>query len=40
VILPAAEKVASGDVIGLKLDPTRLNWLSPDSGEAFQPAAA
>ncbi|MEZ2128735.1 MULTISPECIES: ABC transporter ATP-binding protein [unclassified Sinorhizobium] len=40
VILPAAEKVASGDVIGLKLDPTRLSWLSPDSGKAYLADAA
>ncbi|MBB4226241.1 ABC transporter ATP-binding protein [Rhizobium mongolense] len=40
VILPAAEKVASGDVIGLKPDPARISWLAPDSGKAYLAAAA
>jgi multiple sugar transport system ATP-binding protein len=40
VILPAAEKVASGDVIGLKLDLVRICWLAPDSGKTYLPAAA
>jgi multiple sugar transport system ATP-binding protein len=40
VILPAAEKVTSGDVIGLKLDPARICWLAPDSGKTYLPAAA
>src|SRR5262249_9771417 len=40
VILPAGEKVASGDVIGLKLDPARVSWLSPDDGKAYLADAA
>jgi multiple sugar transport system ATP-binding protein len=40
VILPAAETVSSGDVIGLKLDPARISWLSPDSGRAYLADAA
>ena len=39
VILPPGEKVKAGDRIGLRPDPGRLTWLSPDTGIAFNAAA-
>ncbi|MCA1406008.1 ABC transporter ATP-binding protein [Ensifer sp. IC3342] len=40
VVLPSSETVRSGDVIGLKLDPNRITWLSPESGKSFPAATA
>ncbi|WP_039974822.1 ABC transporter ATP-binding protein, partial [Rhizobium sp. AP16] len=39
VILPPGEKVRAGDRIGLRPDPSRLTWLSPDTGVALNAAA-
>lgn len=38
VILPPGEVVKSGDVIGLRPDPQRLIWLSPETGETYRHA--
>ncbi|MDK1375308.1 MULTISPECIES: ABC transporter ATP-binding protein [unclassified Sinorhizobium] len=40
VILPSSETVRSGDVIGLKLDPNRITWLSPESGKSIPAVTA
>jgi len=40
VILPASETVKNGDTIGLKLDPQRITWLSPESGKSYSAAMA
>jgi multiple sugar transport system ATP-binding protein len=35
VILPPGEAVASGETVGLAVDPDRLTWISPDTGGAI-----
>ncbi|MCJ8521417.1 multiple sugar transport system ATP-binding protein [Pseudorhizobium tarimense] len=39
VILPATEAVKNGEIVGLKLDASRLTWLSPESGVSYPVAA-
>ena len=39
-ILPPGETVKSGDSIGLRADPDRLTWLSPETGHALARPAA